>query len=74
LAHSGELTRAIRQFAECNFNVKRTARHLDLHINTVSCRLNRSAELSRAVVVDQMMDEDSGKAGSHPCAGSERDH
>jgi sugar diacid utilization regulator len=41
---SGELTRTIRQFADCNFNVKRTARHLDLHTNTVYFRLSRIRE------------------------------
>ena len=43
---SGELTRTINEFADCNFNVKRTARHLDLHANTVYFRLNRIRELT----------------------------
>lgn len=43
---SGELTRTISQFADCNFNVKRTARLLDLHTNTVYFRLNRIRELT----------------------------
>jgi hypothetical protein len=43
---SGELSRTINQFAECNFNVKRTARHLDLHTNTIYFRLNRIRELT----------------------------
>jgi sugar diacid utilization regulator len=43
---SGELTRTINEFADCNFNVKRTARHLDLHTNTVYFRLNRIRELT----------------------------
>lgn len=43
---SGELSRTISQFAECNFNVKRTARLLDLHTNTVYFRLNRIRELT----------------------------
>jgi hypothetical protein len=43
---SGELTRTINQFADCNFNVKLTARHLDLHTNTVYFRLNRIRELT----------------------------
>ncbi len=43
---SGELSRTISQFAECNFNVKRTTRHLDLHTNTVYFRLNRTRELT----------------------------
>ena len=43
---SGELTRTIHEFADCNFNVKRTARHLDLHTNTVYFRLNRIRELT----------------------------
>jgi sugar diacid utilization regulator len=43
---AGELSRTIAQFADCNFNVKRTARHLDLHTNTVYFRLNRIRELT----------------------------
>ena len=43
---SGELWRTINQFADCNFNVKRTARLLDLHTNTVYFRLNRIRELT----------------------------
>jgi sugar diacid utilization regulator len=43
---SGELSRTILQFADCNFNVKRTARRLDLHTNTVYFRLNRIRELT----------------------------
>jgi hypothetical protein len=43
---SGELSRTISQFADCNFNVKRTARLLDLHTNTVYFRLNRIRELT----------------------------
>jgi sugar diacid utilization regulator len=43
---SGELSRTISQFADCNFNVKRTARRLDLHTNTVYFRLNRIRELT----------------------------
>jgi sugar diacid utilization regulator len=46
LDRSGELTRTISQFADCNFNVKRTARLLDLHTNTVYFRLNRIRELT----------------------------
>jgi sugar diacid utilization regulator len=46
LGRSGELTRTIHEFADCNFNVKRTARHLDLHTNTVYFRLNRVRELT----------------------------
>jgi hypothetical protein len=38
--------RTIRQFAACNSNVKRTARHLDLHTNTVYFRLNRIRDLT----------------------------
>ncbi len=43
---AGELSRTISQFAACNFNVKRTARDLDLHTNTVYFRLNRIRELT----------------------------
>jgi hypothetical protein len=35
-----------RRRAARNFNVKRTARHLDLHTNTVYFRLNRIRELT----------------------------
>jgi sugar diacid utilization regulator len=42
----GELSRTIRHFADCNFNVKRTARRLNLHTNTVYFRLNRIRELT----------------------------
>ncbi len=44
---SGELARTTRQFAACNFNVKRTAGHLDLHTNTVYLRVNRIRDLTR---------------------------
>jgi PucR C-terminal helix-turn-helix domain/GGDEF-like domain len=36
-----ELLHTIRAFAECNFNVKQTAKRLDVHTNTVYFRLNR---------------------------------
>ena len=42
----GELSRTISHFADCNFNVKRTARRLKLHTNTVYFRLNRIRELT----------------------------
>jgi sugar diacid utilization regulator len=42
----GELSRTIGHFADCNFNVKRTARRLNLHTNTVYFRLNRIRELT----------------------------
>jgi sugar diacid utilization regulator len=42
----GELSRTISHFADCNFNVKRTARRLNLHTNTVYFRLNRIRELT----------------------------
>jgi PucR C-terminal helix-turn-helix domain len=38
--------RTVHQFAACNLNVKRAARHLDLHTNTVYFRLNRIRELT----------------------------
>jgi PucR C-terminal helix-turn-helix domain/GGDEF-like domain len=43
---AGELSRTISRFADCNFNVKRTARCLNLHTNTVYFRLNRIRELT----------------------------
>lgn len=42
----GELSRTIRAFAECNLNVKQTARRLDVHPNTVYFRLNRIRKLT----------------------------
>jgi DNA-binding PucR family transcriptional regulator len=43
---SGELARTIRAFADCNFNVKRTAQRLGVHTNTVYFRLNRIKKLT----------------------------
>jgi hypothetical protein len=43
---SRELSRTIRAFADCNFNVKRTARVLRVHTNTVYFRLNRMKKLA----------------------------
>ncbi|HEV2548332.1 MAG TPA: helix-turn-helix domain-containing protein [Stellaceae bacterium] len=43
---SRELSRTIRAFALCNFNVKRTAHLLGVHTNTVYFRLNRMKKLS----------------------------
>lgn len=43
---SAELTRTIRAFADCNLNVKQTARRVDRHINTVYFRLNRIQKLT----------------------------
>ena len=43
---SAELWRTVRTFADCNFNVKQTARRLSLHTNTVYFRLNRIEKLS----------------------------
>ncbi len=40
------LARTIRAFADCNFNVKRTARRLGVHTNTVYFRLNRIKKLT----------------------------
>ena len=39
-------TRTARQFAECNFNVKRTARRLDVHTHTVYFRRNCFRDLT----------------------------
>jgi PucR C-terminal helix-turn-helix domain/GGDEF-like domain len=41
-----ELSRTIRAFADCNFNVKQTARRLSIHTNTVYFRLNRITSLT----------------------------
>jgi PucR C-terminal helix-turn-helix domain/GGDEF-like domain len=38
---SRELARTIQTFADCSFNVKKTARRLRIHTNTVYFRLNR---------------------------------
>jgi hypothetical protein len=43
---SRALTRTIRAFADCNFNVKRTAQRLGVHTNTVYFRLNRVKKLT----------------------------
>jgi len=43
---AGALSRTIHAFADCNFNVKQTARRLDLHANTVYFRLNRISKLT----------------------------
>ena len=43
---SGELSRTIRQFAASDLNVKRTARDLNLHTNTVYFRLNSVRKLT----------------------------
>ncbi len=43
---SREMLRTIRTFADCNFNVKKTARGLGVHTNTVYFRLNRVKKLT----------------------------
>jgi hypothetical protein len=43
---SRELSRTIRVFADCSFNVKQTAQRLDVHTNTVYFRLNRIKKLT----------------------------
>ena len=40
-AQPKQLLHTIRAFAECSFNVKQTAKRLDVHTNTVYFRLNR---------------------------------
>lgn len=42
----GTLPRTIRAFADCNFNVKQTARRLGVHTNTIYFRLNRIGKLT----------------------------
>jgi hypothetical protein len=44
---SRELARTIRVFANCSFNVKRTAQLLNVHTNTVYFRLKRIEELTK---------------------------
>ncbi len=49
LQDSGQTTdfsRTIRAFADCNFNVKRTAQSLGVHTNTVYFRLNRIKKIT----------------------------
>jgi sugar diacid utilization regulator len=41
-----ELSRTIRMFADCSFNVKLTAQRLSVHTNTVYFRLNRIKKLT----------------------------
>jgi sugar diacid utilization regulator len=43
---SGDLLRTVRAFADSDLNVKRTARHLKLHTNTIYFRLNRIKKLT----------------------------
>jgi PucR-like helix-turn-helix protein/diguanylate cyclase with GGDEF domain len=43
---AGELTRTIRAFTDCSLNVKRTAKRLGLHTNTLYFRLNRIRSLT----------------------------
>ena len=45
-SEAASVPRTIRRFAACDLNVKRTARHLKLHANTVYFRLNRIKKLS----------------------------
>jgi hypothetical protein len=51
IASSGEngapdLSRTIHAYADCNLNVKQTARRLGIHTNTVYFRLNRIGEIT----------------------------
>ena len=41
-----DFSRTIRAFADCNFNVKRTAQRLGVHTNTVYFRLNRIKKIT----------------------------
>jgi hypothetical protein len=45
-SQSRELSRTIHAFADCSFNVKRTAQRLGVHTNTVYFRLNRINKLT----------------------------
>jgi PucR C-terminal helix-turn-helix domain len=42
-----QLAKTIRVFADCSFNVKRTAQRLNVHTNTVYFRLKRIKELTK---------------------------
>jgi hypothetical protein len=44
---SRQLAKTIRVFADCSFNVKRTAQRLNVHTNTVYFRLKRIKELTK---------------------------
>jgi PucR C-terminal helix-turn-helix domain/GGDEF-like domain len=44
---SRQLVKTIRVFADCSFNVKRTAQRLNVHTNTVYFRLKRIRELTK---------------------------
>jgi len=44
---SRQLAKTIRVFADCSFNVKRTAQRLNVHTNTVYFRLKRIRELTK---------------------------
>jgi PucR C-terminal helix-turn-helix domain/GGDEF-like domain len=45
-AHPTGFSRTIQAFADCSFNVKRTARKLGVHTNTVYFRLNRIKKIT----------------------------
>jgi hypothetical protein len=44
--HGHALSRTVHTFADCNFNVKQTAKRLGIHTNTVYFRLNRINKLT----------------------------
>jgi len=75
-AKTGEICRTVRAFAQCNLNVKLTARCLKVHTNTVYFRLNRVQEitkvdprtfhgLSRLLIAMNIAEARDGRAGSH---------
>ena len=45
-ARATDFSRTIRAFADCSFNVKRTAQRLGVHTNTVYFRLNRIKKMT----------------------------
>jgi sugar diacid utilization regulator len=45
-AQATDFSRTIRAFADCSFNVKRTAQRLGVHTNTVYFRLNRIKKIT----------------------------
>jgi sugar diacid utilization regulator len=73
---SRELRRTIEAFADSNFNVKQTARRLNIHTNTVYFRLNRITSLtginprtysgtSRMLTALRLLEIQNGRAHDH---------
>jgi sugar diacid utilization regulator len=75
---SRRLRRTIRAFADSNFNVKQTARRLNIHTNTVYFRLNRITGLtgidprtysgtSRMLTALRLLEIQNGRGRDQPC-------